>query len=98
MAYTSVMSEQETLGQRLQRLRARAGLTQGQVASAADVPLSSLQNWEIERREPGFRAVCRLARVLGVSVEDLANTVPKQVAPKILRPAGPTRMPPAEAG
>jgi transcriptional regulator with XRE-family HTH domain len=87
------MREQETLGQRLQRLRAAGGLTQGQVAEAAGVPLSSLQNWEIDRREPSLRAACRLARALGVTAEDLADTVPVEEAGRAPRPAGPTRRP-----
>jgi transcriptional regulator with XRE-family HTH domain len=87
------MSTQETLGQRLQRLRVAAGWTQSQVAAVAEVPLSSLQNWEIDRREPGFRAACRLAKALGVTVEMLAETTPVDQAGKAPRPAGPTRRP-----
>jgi transcriptional regulator with XRE-family HTH domain len=86
----------ETLGQRLQRLRAAAGLTQAQVAEAAGVPVSSLQNWEIDRREPGFRAAVRLAKGLGVTAEDLAETAPVEDAGKAPRPAGPTRRTPAD--
>ncbi|MCI0460337.1 MAG: helix-turn-helix domain-containing protein [Gemmataceae bacterium] len=85
------MDAQETLGQRLQRLRAAAGLTQAQAAAAAEVPLSSLQNWEIDRREPGLRAACRLARALGVSAEVLADTAPVAEVGRAPRPAGPTR-------
>jgi transcriptional regulator with XRE-family HTH domain len=86
------MSDHETLGQRLQRLRAAANLTQAKVAAAAGVPVSSLQNWEIDRREPGLRPACRLARVLGVTAEYLAETVPVgQAGGKAPRPAGPTK-------
>lgn len=84
------MTTTETLGKRLQRLRAAAGMTQGQLADAAGVPVKSLQNWEIDHREPGFRAACRLAKALRVPVEDLANTTPKNEAEKTTRPAGPT--------
>jgi transcriptional regulator with XRE-family HTH domain len=90
------MGRQETLGQRLQRLRAAAGLTQTQVAAAAGVPVSSLQNWEIDRREPGLRAAVRLAKALGVTAEDLADTAPVEDAGRTPRPAGPTRRPPAD--
>jgi transcriptional regulator with XRE-family HTH domain len=93
----------ETLGQKMQRLRTAAGLTQAQLAEGAGVPLSSLQNWEIDRREPGFRAVVRLAKVLGVTAEELADTVPVNEVGKAPRPAGPTKrladaenMPPAQ--
>jgi putative transcriptional regulator len=81
----------ETFGQRLHRLRITAKLTQRQLAEAAGVPLSSLQNWEIDRREPGLRPAVRLAKALGVSVEDLADTVPVEEVGKVPRPAGPSR-------
>src|SRR4051794_27918985 len=85
------MSERsETLGRRVQRLRAAAGLTQAQLAAAAAVPLSSLQNWEIDRREPSFRAACRLAKALGVTAEYLADTAPVQGNARGSRAAGPT--------
>ncbi len=83
----------ETLGQRIQRLRAASGLTQSQVAQKADVPVSSLRNWEIDRREPGFRAVYRLAKTLGVTMEELANTIEVQQGERAARPAGPTKRP-----
>jgi transcriptional regulator with XRE-family HTH domain len=75
----------------MNRLRIAAGLTQRHLADAAGVPMSSLQNWEIDRREPGFRAAVRLAKALGVSVEDLADTVPVAEVGKAPRPAGPSR-------
>ncbi len=87
----------ETLGQRLQRLRLAAGLTQAQVAAAAGVAVSSLQNWEIDRREPGFRPACRLASALGVTAEYLAESVPvEEAGGKKPRPAGPSRKPATE--
>ncbi|MBI1917348.1 MAG: helix-turn-helix transcriptional regulator [Planctomycetes bacterium] len=90
-AYTFGMSASpETFGRRVQRLRAAAGLTQAQLAAAAAVPLASLQNWEIDRREPSFRAACRLAQALGVAAEYLADTTPVERNARGIRPAGPT--------
>lgn len=83
------MNTSETLGQKLQRLRAAAGLTQSQVATAAAVPLTSLQNWELDRREPGFRTAVALARVLGVTAEDLADSTPVAPVRKVRPPIGP---------
>jgi transcriptional regulator with XRE-family HTH domain len=83
----------ETLGQRLQRLRITAGLTQLQVADVAGVPVTTLRGWEVDRREPGFRAAVRLAKALGVSVEVLADTVPVEEVGRVPRPAGPSRKP-----
>jgi len=59
----------ETFGQRLKRLRETAGLTQVQLAERASVPLTTLRNWEYDRREPLVGAAFRLARALGVSCE-----------------------------
>jgi transcriptional regulator with XRE-family HTH domain len=91
--HTGASPAVETLGQRIQRLRVAAGLTQERVAEAAGVPLATLRNWEVDRREPGFRAACKLAKALGTSAEYLADTVPVDEAGKAPRPAGPTRRP-----
>jgi len=58
--------QRETFGERLQSLRARAGLTQMQLADKAGVPLTTLRNWEHDRREPMASALFKLARALGV--------------------------------
>jgi transcriptional regulator with XRE-family HTH domain len=84
----------ETLGQRLQRLRAGLGLSQRQLAEAAGVPARSLQNWEVDYREPGWRALVRLAARLGVTVESLADTAPVDQGKRPARLPGPTRLPP----
>ena len=91
------MAPTETLGQRLQRLRAAAGLTQAAVAEQAGVPAASLRSWETDRREPGFRPLIRLAKVLGVTVEVLGDTLSVDEAGKTARPAGPTKLAEAPA-
>jgi transcriptional regulator with XRE-family HTH domain len=89
------MDTRETLGWRLRRLRLEAGLTQAKLAEAAGVPLSTLQAWEVDRREPSLRPACRLAAALGVTAEYLADTVPVEDAGgKQPRPAGPTKRTP----
>jgi transcriptional regulator with XRE-family HTH domain len=86
------MDAHETLGWRLRRLRLGAGLTQARLAQAAGVPLSTLQAWEVDRREPSLRPACRLAAALGVTAEYLADTVPVgEAGGKQPRPAGPTK-------
>jgi transcriptional regulator with XRE-family HTH domain len=62
----------ETLGQRLQRLRLAAGLTQEGLAQRAGVPVWSLRNWEHDHRLPGLVPVYKLAKALGVPMEQLA--------------------------
>ncbi|MHB1000492.1 MAG: helix-turn-helix domain-containing protein [Armatimonadota bacterium] len=61
-----------TFGDRLRELRNRAGRSQEDVATAAQispVTLSRLENDEI--RHPWASTVHRLAKALGIGVEDL---------------------------
>jgi transcriptional regulator with XRE-family HTH domain len=69
------MGKTESLGQRLQRLRLAAGLTQEGLAARAGLPVGSMRNWEHDHRRPGVAAVYRLARALGVPMEELAVCV-----------------------
>jgi len=61
------------MGQRLKTLRRKAGLSQSQLARAAEVPISSLRNWEYGRRTPLLDAAARIALALGVSLDELAG-------------------------
>ena len=62
----------ETLGRRLRRLRDEAGLTQEQLAAKAGLPLPSLRNWEVDYRQPRVEALLKVAKALGVRLEELA--------------------------
>jgi len=42
------------------------------MAKASKVPVGTLKDWEQDRRVPGFDVACRLAKVLGVSLDELA--------------------------
>jgi transcriptional regulator with XRE-family HTH domain len=66
------MAASETLGQRLRRLRQAAALTQEELAQKARVPVWSLRNWEHDHRLPGLVAAYKLAKALGVVMEELA--------------------------
>ncbi len=85
------MHTTETFGQKVARLRIGAGLTQRQLADSCAVPLSTLQNWEIDRREPNMRSAVRLAKALGVTVEELADSATVEEVGKSPRPAGPSK-------
>lgn len=63
----------ETLGQRLQRLRKAANLTQGQLAERSCQSFGNLKNWERDYRTPGLWAALKLAKTLGVGLEELAE-------------------------
>jgi transcriptional regulator with XRE-family HTH domain len=84
----------ETMGQRLQRLRQAARLTQAELARRAGVPLRSLLNWEQDRRQPRLDAVVDLARLLGVPLEELLTNL----APREQRPPARKGRPPATGG
>ncbi len=60
-----------TFGENLQRLRAKAGLSQSALAKAAGVPVKSLQNWEIDRAQPRIGVLAKLAQALGVQAGEL---------------------------
>ena len=68
----SEMAIRETLGQKLQRLRLAAGLTQEGLAKRSKLPVWSLRNWEHDHRLPGLVPVYKLAKALGVQMEELA--------------------------
>lgn len=62
---------EETFGQRVARLRVAADLTQEKLAEKAELPVTSLRNYEHDHRRPRADAALRLARALGVTVEEL---------------------------
>jgi len=63
--------ESNMLGQRLQWLRASAGLSQAELARKVGVSAETLEDWEVDEDEPGSGALARLAAELGVPVEEL---------------------------
>lgn len=69
------------MGMRLQALRRKAGLSQSQLARAADVPISSLRNWEYGRRTPLLDAATRIAQALSVSLDELAGVSQAEAPP-----------------
>lgn len=63
----------ETFGQRLQRLRQEAGMSQSQLAMTAAIPLGTLRNLEQDRRIPRLDRADALARAMGVSLDKLTG-------------------------
>jgi len=55
----------------LLQLRKNAGLTQAELAQAADVPQTTIATWEWSSSPPRAEVLPRLARALGVRLEDL---------------------------
>jgi len=64
---------EETLGQRLQRLRKAAGLSLEELAARVAIPVWSIRNWEYDHRVPGLGAASLLAKALGAPLQDLAD-------------------------
>ena len=68
----------ETIGERLRRLRKKAGLTQEQLAEAIGVHLNTVCLWEKGEYTPKTQSIKALAKALGVSEADLLNDSPQQ--------------------
>jgi transcriptional regulator with XRE-family HTH domain len=66
---------EETMGQKLQQSRKAAGLSQPQLAARAGVPISTLRNWEQDRRIPRLDTATKVAKAIGCSLDDLAAPV-----------------------
>jgi transcriptional regulator with XRE-family HTH domain len=64
-----------SFGQHMRALRAEAGLSRAELARRAGVPASTLRNWDHDRGFPHLRSLLRMAEVLGVPVERLAEGV-----------------------
>jgi transcriptional regulator with XRE-family HTH domain len=69
----------------LKRLRTERGWTQEQLARLLDVSLRSYTNWEADGREPRYAVLVRLARVFGVTADELLEGVGEAEEPE--RPA-----------
>jgi transcriptional regulator with XRE-family HTH domain len=79
----------ETMGQRLQRLRQAAGMSQSQLAARAGVPLPSLRNWEQDKRTPSLDAAAKVAKAIGCTLEELAGE--PEMPTKVVEPRRPGR-------
>ena len=67
------MADDVEIGLRLQLLREEAGLTQPEMAAAADVHPLVYQTWEKGRTRLPARPLGALARILGLPVQALAQ-------------------------
>jgi transcriptional regulator with XRE-family HTH domain len=71
----------ETFGQRLQRFRLAAGISQPKLAAAAMIPIGTLRNLEQDRRIPRLDTADALARALGVGLDALTGDAFQEEAP-----------------
>ncbi len=77
-------------GNRLYRLRKKAGLSQAELGAKLGLSNKAVSKWESGKAKPGVDTVHRLADILGVSVDDLlqTETSEKQIT-KIVITGGP---------
>lgn len=61
----------ETFGQRFQRLRKNAGLTQEDVASKLNITAQAVSKWENDVSAPDISVLCELSDILKVSQDEL---------------------------
>lgn len=84
---------EETVGERIRRLRRRAGLTQQNLADQCDVSRRTVSGWECDRVYPRRRHMEALASTLAVDIlqieeGDTVKTVLQRVADEIVRRLG----------
>jgi transcriptional regulator with XRE-family HTH domain len=70
-----------TFGERLQNIRKARGLTQVQLAEAAETTQRAVSYYETEAGFPPARAVISLAKALNVTTDELLGLKPPKVAP-----------------
>ena len=61
----------ETFGQRFQRLRKNAGLTQEDVATKLNITAQAVSKWEIDVPAPDISVLVELSDILGVTLNEL---------------------------
>lgn len=59
------------LGEKLMKLRKKRGMSQQQVATALGVTRQTVSNWECDQGAPALDKASELARLYGVSLDDL---------------------------
>ena len=62
---------QETFGQRFQRLRKNANLTQEEVATTLNITAQAVSKWENDVSAPDISVLVELSNILSVSLDEL---------------------------
>lgn len=74
------MTEKETFGQRLKRLRKKQGMTQEELGAVLGISYMTVRRWERQKIIPRMDEIKALAAALHVSEDELLNGVPEQNA------------------
>lgn len=67
---------EETFGQRIQRLRKNANLTQEDVATKLNITAQAVSKWENDVSAPDISVLVELSDILGVSLDELMGKQP----------------------
>jgi transcriptional regulator with XRE-family HTH domain len=79
----------ETMAMRLKRLREAAGLTQQELANRAGLSISAVTQTEGgQKKDPKLSTLVALARVLGVSLDEVAGGIAESPPPETSRRRG----------
>ena len=76
-----------TIGKRIAALRKEKGLTQEELADHMGVSPQAVSKWENDQTCPDISALPKLARLLGVSVDELLEGKQELPAVRVLPPA-----------
>lgn len=76
-----------TIGKRITLLRKEKGLTQEELATHMGVSPQAVSKWENDQTCPDISALPKLARLLGVSVDELLEGKAELPAVRVLPPA-----------
>lgn len=62
-------------GTRLRMLRKQAKLSQKQLAEKIGFPQTTISDWELNKYEPGFTTVVKIAEILSVELDYFKNRI-----------------------
>lgn len=65
----------DCLGSVLKKIRKSKGLSQIEVAEAADIAINSLRLYESNKRQPGFKQLVSILAVLGITLDFTAKNL-----------------------
>lgn len=63
----------DTLGEKIKRLRTQENMTQEELAQRLGVARATVASWEINRREPDYATLRKIASIFGVTIDYLLN-------------------------
>ena len=63
--------EAQKLGENLKRIRTEKGITQGDIARALEIDKSFVSNIENGKTNPTLATIAKIAKAIGVSVDEL---------------------------